>query len=137
MIAHRIVMLFFALGITTGCIRGTRLMPPSAHRQAIPSLEQYLAAPGGAHRTEAQVLLEFAQAHQALQAEAQLKEREIAQIRTALGRAQDRPAASATERPAQQPERGLAQEVERLKSELARANQELERIRRRLAGDRP
>ncbi|MBA3891066.1 MAG: hypothetical protein H0X64_11100, partial [Gemmatimonadaceae bacterium] len=67
-------------------------------------------------------------------------EREIAEIRAALGRTQDRPAASGTAggaASAEAPNRNLANEVERLRAELRTANQELERIRRRLATERP
>lgn len=107
---------------------------------AVPTLQRYLSAPGGAHRTEARLLLAFAERQAALVAEAAAREREIADVRAALGRAQDRPAASAgssTTGGSEAPSRNLAGEVERLRAELARANQELERIRRRLATERP
>ena len=108
----------------------------AARQMAIPTLEQYLAKPGGEHRTEAGVLLGAAKDRAELERQSEAKEREIAQVRAALGKAQERPA-QATDAPDQPADRGLAQEVERLKSELARANQELERIRKRLAGQQP
>lgn len=108
----------------------------TALRTAVPALERYLAQPGGTFRTEARLLIDLANAQQALRRDAAAKEREIAQIRTALGRAQATTGAPASATEAA-PDRGLAAEVERLKGELARANQELERIRRRLAGERP
>lgn len=116
-----------------------RLAPANdsvAHRLAIPTLEQYLARPGGAHRTEAQLILGVAKERQELRQLAEAREKELADVQAALGRARERAAApgAAPEQPA---DRGLAQEVERLKGELARANEELRRIRRRLAGQRP
>lgn len=107
---------------------------------AVPTLQRYLSAPGGAYRTEARLLLDLAERHSALMADAAAKEREIAEVRTALGRAQDRAVPSsggAQAGGAEAPNRNLASEVERLRGELARANQELERIRRRLARERP
>lgn len=106
---------------------------------AVPTLQRYLSSAGGAYRTEARLLLDVAERHAALVAEAAAKEREIAEVRTALGRAQDRPAPSGDNPSggAEAPNRTLAAEVERLRGELARANQELERIRRRLATERP
>lgn len=108
---------------------------------AVPTLQRYLSGPGGAHRTEARLLLDVAARHATLVAEAEAKEREIAEVRTALGRAQDRPAAASGAAGASggsdAPNRNLASEVERLRGELARANSELERIRRRLATERP
>lgn len=122
--------------------RGLFRLAPSndstAHRAAAPALERYLSQPGGTYRTEARMLLDVARTHAALREDAAAKEREIAQIRVALGRAQSASAASGSsggESPA--PDRGLANEVERLRRELAQANAELERIRRRLAGERP
>lgn len=109
----------------------------TANALAIPTLEQYLNRDEADFRTEAKILLDHARTFAALRTEAAAKEREIAQVRAALGRAQERQpeAASPTTQPA--PDRGLAQEVERLKAELTRANQELERIRRRLARQNP
>lgn len=117
-----------------------RLAPTNdttAHRIAVPTLERYLAQPGGTYRTEARLLIEVARTQQALRQEAESKEREIAQVRAALGRAQSASAAGASSGESAGPDRGLVNEVDRLKGELARANQELERIRRRLAGERP
>lgn len=118
--------------------RGLFRMAPgndtTAHRLAIPTIEQYLAQPGGEHRTEAWILLGLAKDRAELRRLADAREKELAEVQAALGRAQRTTAPGATEQPA---DRGLAQEVERLKGELAKANQELERIRRRLAGQRP
>lgn len=118
-----------------------RLSPANdttAQRQAIPALEAYIGGEDAEFRTEARVLLDVARTAEVLRREAAEKEQEIAEIRTALGRAQERRATSDAEPSAPpSPDRGLAQEVERLKSELARANQELERIRRRLARQTP
>lgn len=108
-----------------------------APRLALATLEQYLASPGIERRTEATVLLTVAKDRAALARDAAAKEREIAEVRAALGRAQERPVASGGTPDQPAPDRGLAQEVERLKSELARANSELERIRKRLAGQQP
>lgn len=121
--------------------RGLFRMAPgndsTAHHTAVPTLERYLAQPGGTYRTEARLLVDLATAQQALRREAAAREREIAQIRTALGRAQTSPGGAPAPAGDAGSDRGLANEVERLKGELARANQELERIRRRLAGERP
>lgn len=108
----------------------------TAHRLVVPTLQRYLARRSGAFRTEARVLLQLAEAHAELAAQAAAKEAEIAEVRAALGRARERPAGSGE--PADAPsDRTIAAEVERLRGELAKANQELERIRRRLAGQRP
>lgn len=122
--------------------RGLFRMAPSndstAHRAAVPTLERYLAEPGGTYRTEARMLLDVARANVALREEAAAKEREIAQIRLALGRAQSAPAATTSPgSESSSSDRGLAGEVERLRRDLAQANAELERIRKRLAGERP
>lgn len=109
----------------------------TARGLAVPTLERYLARPGGSHRTEARVLLDLARAHATLSGELAAKQQEIAEVRAALGRAQQRPAATAESGEAPAPSRNLAGEVERLRADLAKANQELERIRRRLAGQRP
>lgn len=119
-----------------------RLAPSNdttAHRLAIPTLEQYLAGDEAELRSEARILLEHARAHDALRREAAAKEQEIAEVRAALGRARERQASPDAPPAAEPPaaDRGLAEEVERLKAELARANQELERIRRRLARQTP
>nr|MBA3891219.1 hypothetical protein [Gemmatimonadaceae bacterium] len=82
---------------------------------AVPTLQRYLSTPGGAHRTEARLLLDVAERQAALVAEFEVKEREIAEIRAALGRTQDRPAASGTAggaASAEAPNRNLANEVE-------------------------
>lgn len=105
----------------------------TVQRLGLNSLQDYLARPGGEHRAEARVLLDLSLTRAALVQEAAQREREIAQIRTALGRAEERSAQPAA-RPA---DTSLAEEVTRLKAELAKANQELERIRKRLAGQRP
>ena len=114
----------------------------SARRLAVPTLQRYLATDGGGHRTEARVLLAVAESHLALVAEAAARERDIEEIRAALGRARERPAAAAAAPTTDAggnaaPDRELAGEVERLRRDLATANAELERIRRRLAGERP
>lgn len=108
-----------------------------APRRAVATLEQYLTMPEAERRTEAAVMLTVAKDHAALARESAAKEREIAEIRAALGRAQERPVAAAGTPDQPASDRGLAQEVERLKSELSRANAELERIRKRLAGQQP
>lgn len=124
--------------------RGLFRMAPgndSASRAlAVPTLQRYLSTPGGAYRTEARLLLDVAARQAVLIAEAAAREREIAEVRSALGRAQDRPAAPGSSSAAATNDassRSLGNEVERLRAELARANQELERIRRRLATERP
>ena len=119
-----------------------RLSPANdstAQQQAIPTLERYLDGRGAENRTEARILLDVARTAVVLRREAAAKEQEIAEIREALGRAEERRATATTTEPSPpaSPDRGLAQEVERLKGELARANQELERIRRRLARQTP
>jgi hypothetical protein len=100
-----------------------------AYMAAGPSAPQYLEA------AAAKLLIEQAAA----------KEAELAQVRRALSQARtevarERPAAQPGREPARQErqdQRNLAGEVEALRAELNRANQELERIRRRLAGQNP
>jgi hypothetical protein len=88
-----------------------------ASHEALALLQRYLAeAPAGLHRPEATTLVRLQQALEA---------------RAALASAQP---PAATVRP---DDRAREEEMQRLRDELARANAELDRIKRRLARPKP
>jgi len=119
-----------------------------ANRQASPAeaaraLNQYFADGSTADAyDEATVLRRVVQ-------EADSLDRALAQARRLIAEAQEaaeaEPAAPATPAPAAQParrevareNRNLVEQVRRLRDELSKANQELERVRRRLSEQRP
>jgi outer membrane protein assembly factor BamD (BamD/ComL family) len=97
-------------------------------------LERYIAeGPGSPRYLEAAALRKLIAQSAALQNEMLQVRRALSQARTEQPR--ERPAEGAAAAPRQ--DRNLVAEVESLRGELNRANQELERIRRRLAGQNP
>lgn len=85
-------------------------------REAGQLLDNYLGSASPTHRTEAQALRRIATA---------LEARIVA------------PAPGRTDAPAVTPDKARDDEIQRLKDELAKANAELERIKRRLAQPKP
>ena len=86
-------------------------------REAIAMLDSYLGVSGAPHRGEAQALRRIA---------------------TALDRReQPTSSTSAAPKPDSAPDKAKDEEIQRLKDELAKANAELERIKRRLAQPKP
>jgi hypothetical protein len=93
--------------------------PNAAARDAIALLDSYLSGPAGTHRTEAQALRRLANAMEA---------RAVAMTTMATPTKPDAP----------KPEdKAKDEEMQRLKDELAKANAELDRIKRRLAQPKP
>jgi hypothetical protein len=93
--------------------------PNAAPRDAIALLDSYLSGLAGTHRTEAQALRRLANAMEA---------RAVATMTTATPTKVDAP----------KPEdKAKDEEMQRLKDELAKANAELDRIKRRLAQPKP
>jgi TolA-binding protein len=93
--------------------------PAAAPRDASVLLDSYLASGLGAHRTEAQVL------------------RHIAAALEARTLASSAATPALAEKPKTADEKAKDEELQRVKDELAKANAELERIRRRLAQPKP
>jgi hypothetical protein len=100
---------------------------------AIAHLDSYMAAGSSASRYFQALAL------RKLAAQSLAAGRELGRVRQALSQARsDTPArADAPREPPRADNRNLAAEIESLRSELNRANQELERIRRRLSGQNP
>ncbi len=103
--------------------------PASAERaldSGIVYLDRYLATPGPLrHGSEAQVLRRLA-------VEAQQLARVEAALQARTDSAESRPQRSSSE-PTPRRDEAAIREIQRLKEELAKANEELERIRKRLA----
>jgi hypothetical protein len=107
--------------------------PRGSLDSAITYLESYLATPTPIHRGEAAALLRLARDSQRLiRVEAALHLSRAAAPDTKSGETK-------AARPEGEPKvhEDAAKEIERLKEELAKANAELERIRKRLAAPRP
>ncbi len=93
--------------------------PTSSPHDAAALFESYLASPaGGAHRAEATALRHLANS----------VETRLATANTSAAPVQSQPAAA---------DKAKDEEMQRLRDELAKANAELERIRRRLAQPKP
>jgi hypothetical protein len=95
---------------------------------AITYLEAYLAAGTSQHRQEALVLRQLAR-----------DSRQLARVTVALQQVKSdttQPRASSDSVPRRRDEEAL-KEIQRLKDELAKANEELDRIRKRLAAPKP
>lgn len=93
--------------------------PASSPHEAVALFDSYLGSPAaGAHRAEATALRRLASA----------VETRLASAGTSAAPAQAQPAAA---------DKARDEELQRLRDELAKANAELERIRRRLAQPKP
>ena len=142
------------LALSTGCLHGTSLIqrkPDSAETRAdslywnavgnldpankngtldagIASLDAYLASPGKLrHAEEASVLRSLAR-------NAQQLARVEATLQTKVAAAETKPR---TEPDTKTRDEDMVKEIQRLKDELAKANEELERIKKRLAAPKP
>ena len=92
-------------------------------------LDRYLVAPRQAHRREALVLRQLVQ-----------DARQLARVELALQQARSDTAQRAHSNNEAEPRRRddeALKEIQRLKEELAKANEELDRIRKRLANPKP
>ena len=90
----------------------------AAPREALALLDTYLSSTAGSHRTEAQTLRRVAAALETRAAAATV----AAQLKPEPPKVEDK---------------AKDEELQRVKDELAKANAELERIRRRLAQPKP
>jgi hypothetical protein len=118
--------------------------PQSSPAEAVDAINRYFAGRATAETyDEATILRRILQRVDSLTGELVRAERLIAEAQDAAAEAEARPAAAAppaapadTPRPARV-NRNLVEQVRRLRDELSKANQELERVRRRLQEQRP
>ena len=105
--------------------------PKPSLDSALSNLERYLAGPKPARRREALVLRQLTQ-----------DAKQLARVELALQQArsdstQTRAHTSTEAEPRRRDDEALLKEIQRLKEELAKANEELDRIRKRLANPKP
>ena len=104
--------------------------PKPSLDSALSNLERYLAGPQPARRREALVLRQLTQ-----------DAKQLARVELALQQARSDTtqtrAHTSTEAERRRDDEALVKEIQRLKEELAKANEELDRIRTRLANPKP